>query len=417
MTGYSSYMLTAATALLAGALLAGCATNLSNTSSAKRPPLTTGASSNSAAPVTPGQRVKLNDRPYSNPEDVSFEQSTTRRSETGLDASLIGLYGELASNAPKPPANPDGARNIVQVTTASEGAVFDPAIDPTGSRMAFSSTMHSTSADIYLQSTTGSTITQLTDDPGDDVMPAFSPDGQYVSFASNRSGNWNIYYTPTSGGRPVQLTFENEHELHPSWSPDGTMIAYCRYGQQSGRWEIWTVDIENPSVRRFLVYGMFPEWNPDVARNKMLFQRPRQRGSRYHGVWTINYVDGEAKQPTEIVSAANAAAINPSWSPDGNRIVFVTVLDPEAEPAARPGLCDVWVVSIDGTNRTNLTSGNSANYQPTWASDGNVYFVSDRSGVDNIWSVAAGFNGNSPDMRPSNMVNVDPNMQQPNDQP
>lgn len=370
----------------------------------------------SSGTVTAGQRVKLNDRSSGAPENITFARSNTRSADYRLDASLIGLYGELVSNAPRPLTNTDGARNIVQVTTAAEGAVFDPSIDPAGTLMAFSSTMHSTAADIYLQATTGSTITQLTDDPGDDVMPTFSPDGQSVAFASNRAGNWNIYYQPTTGGRPVQLTFDNEHELHPSWSPDGSMIAYCRFGQQSGRWEIWTVEIENPSVRRFLVYGMFPEWNPDIARNKLLFQRPRQRGSRFHSVWTVNYVNGEATQPTEIVSAANAATINPSWAPDGSHIVFVTVLDPEVEPAARPGQCDIWVVSIDGTNRINLTNGNSANYQPAWAADGNVYFVSDRSGVDNIWSVSAGATAASPEPR-SNMATVDPQSQHPNDQP
>ena len=39
----------------------------------------------------------------------------------------------------------------------------------------------------------GAAVTQLTKDPANDVMPAISPDGQWVAFASDRSGNWDIY--------------------------------------------------------------------------------------------------------------------------------------------------------------------------------------------------------------------------------
>ena len=131
---------------------------------------------------------------------------------------------------------------------------------------------------------------------------------------------------------------------------------------------------------------MFPQWCPDPTKSKILFQRAKQRGSRDYSVWTIDYVNGQAMHPTEIVSAANAALINPAWSPDGSRVVFAAVIDPEKSPQDRPVQSDLWVVNIDGSQRTNLTNGQFANFQPAWAGD-NVYFVSDRSGVDNVWSV------------------------------
>lgn len=302
---------------------------------------------------------------------------------------LIGIYGELGGSSPNAGSPFDGGSNLAQLSFATEGSCVDPDVDRTGAWLAFSSTMHRKTSDIYIKSVHGETLTQITSDPADDVMPSFSPDGKTIAFASNRSGNWDIYTTTIDGKQTVQITSDTDEELHPTWSPDGRKIAYCKLGSQSSRWEIWVVDLANTGVRDFLGYGVFPHWCPDVARNKILFQRARQRGSRDYSIWTVDYVDGQAMYPTEIASAANAALINPAWSSDGNRIVFVAVVDPELSGDERPAQSDLWLVNLDGTGRTSLTSGQFANFQPVWAGDGAVYFVSDRSGSDNVWAVTA----------------------------
>ncbi|MHC4082330.1 MAG: TolB family protein [Planctomycetota bacterium] len=309
---------------------------------------------------------------------------------SGKTASgLVGLYGELQSEWTSSGGRYDGSSNVAQITFATEGACSDPDVDASGERMLFASTQHSQTSDIYMKSTRGRTLTQLTTDPADDIMPVFHPAGHRIAFASNRAGNWDIYVMSTDGGQPMKLTDERDHELHPSWSPDGRRLIYCKLGSKSGRWEMWVVDTENSGVRRFLDYGLFPQWCPDVARSKILFQRARQRGSRYFSVWTIDYVNADAVHPTEIVSAGNAAVINPGWSADGGRIVFVTVVEPEenSDEDESIGQSDIWIVNLDGSGRTNLTNGRYANYQPVWSGDGRVYFVSNRTGVDNIWAV------------------------------
>ena len=148
-------------------------------------------------------------------------------------------------------------------------------------------------------------------------------------------------------------------------------------------------DLGRPGVQRFLTYGLFPEWSPDQHHSRMAFQRPRQRGSRYHSVWTLDMRNGEATNISEVVSAGNAGAMHPSWSPDGRSLVFITVVEPDPEPGVRPEVSDVWSIDADGRNRRNLTQGRYSNLQPSWGSDGRVYFVSDRSGVENVWSVRA----------------------------
>lgn len=406
-------------ASIAVAVLAGCASSSKVKVAQNAPPTAPVAKS---APVANPQ---ANRAPESTAKPVAFSGATagapkqaavlvenkSAPSPGSRSTAIIGLYGELIADNPEAGTEFDGGINLGQITTATEGSCVDPDVDRTGTKVAFSSTMHRKTADIYVKAVTGKTITQVTNDPADDVMPAFGPDGRSIAFASNRGGNWDVFITTTDGGHPVQLTTDSDHELAPSWSPDGRMIAYCKFGSQSSRWEMWAVDVNNPGVRHFLDYGVFPQWCPDVARNKILFQRAKQRGSRDYSVWTVDYINGQAMYPTEIISAANAALINPSWSPDGARIVFVAVIDPQNAPADRPVQSDLWVVNLDGSNRTSLTNGQFANFQPAWASDGTVYFVSDRSGLDNIWAVRTRGDEPAPSVAPETVANVDANSQ------
>lgn len=319
---------------------------------------------------------------------VAFAPGTQSDGPSAPRSAAFSVYGERTFQPDGAIGFGDGSSNVSQVTGATDGHAFDPAVDPTGKWLAFASTQHRRTSDIYLQPIGGSTLTQLTNDPAEDMMPCFSPDGKWVAFTSNRAGNFDIYIVPVTGGQPRVITDDPADEVHPSWSPDGKRLVFSRFADQSQRWELWTVEVANPGVRSFLDYGFLPEWSPDPAVNKIVFQRARERGSRLHSIWTIDVIDGQGRNPTEIISAANAALVNPTWSADGRRIVFAAVIDPRQEASSPPAQSELWLVNLDGTGRTALTRGESADFQPVWGPDGRVYFVSNRSGNDNIWAVS-----------------------------
>lgn len=281
----------------------------------------------------------------------------------------------------------DEVDNLHQVSFAQDGADFDPDVSPDGRFLVFASTQHSHTPSLYIKSINGRTLSKLTNDPSSSVMPTFSPDGQRVAFASDRNGWWDVYVMSTSGGQPIQITADPSHQLHPTWSPDGRRLAYCRLNPVSGRWELWVVDVANPSVNRFIGHGMLPSWNP--INDKIAFQRPRERGARLFSIWTIDYIEGEGRNPTEIVSDPGVAYINPSWSADGTRLVFAAIRDHGAEhvESARPVASELWMVRVDGLELARLAGSPFVNLMPTWGPDGRVYFVSDRGGADNIWSL------------------------------
>jgi TolB protein len=300
---------------------------------------------------------------------------------------MTGLYGELGGASSVGSGTlVDGQGNLIQVTAASDGSCFHPDIDRTGRLMVYASTEHSERSNLYVRAVDGRTQRQITMDPADDEMPVFSPDGGRVAFASNRHGQWDIFVTGVDGGPAMRLTESSDHEIHPSWSPDGQRLAYCRLASHNGRWEIWMVDFTS-NVHQFLAYGLFPRWNPDPALDRIVYQRARERGSRLFSIWTLDLVDGEATNKTEIVSASNAAVVHPAWSPDGRRIAFGTIVDPDEHGDDRPTFSDIWIVNADGTGRVNLTNGESLNLFPVWSVDGVIYFLSDRTGNDNIWAM------------------------------
>ncbi|MBI1762960.1 MAG: protein kinase [Acidobacteria bacterium] len=69
-------------------------------------------------------------------------------------------------------------------------------------------------------------LSQLTFDPGLQGEPTWSPDGRFIAYSSNRSGNFDIWLQQVGGGNPVQVTKDPAHDWQPEFSPDGSRIAF-----------------------------------------------------------------------------------------------------------------------------------------------------------------------------------------------
>jgi TolB protein len=314
------------------------------------------------------------------PQWINEPQSSTPA------AKAVNVYGEF-DGVRRGPVRAVGESGFQQHTFVDEGEDSDVTVDPAGKWLAFTSTRHNTSGDIYLQRVDGTSVTQLTNDPARDAFPAFSPDGKWIAFSSTRAGNWQIYRMDLDGREVVQVTSGPMQAIHPSFSPDGTRLVYSALGPRSGQWELWTVNLLS-GERRQVGYGLFPSWSPDQSVDRIAYQKPRQRGSRWFSLWTMELVNGEGRRNTEVAVSSNAAIVAPCWSPDGHKLAFTTVVQPTGSTAkAAAGQQDVWTVDADGANKHRLTDGNGTNLQPAWAADNRVYFVSNRGGNESIWSV------------------------------
>lgn len=287
--------------------------------------------------------------------------------------------------------------DVTRVTFADEGADFDPCVSSDGSRLVYASTQHRATSDIYLKRTDSRVVTQLTNDPADDAMPAISPDGTKVAFASNRAGNWDIYIMPITGagggGKAVQVTSDDADEMQPSWSPDGKHLVYSR-GNADGRWEMWVSKAGNNAAAQFIGYGMSPRWCPvagtgEEGADKILFQQARERGRRSFSLWTLDYISGKTSNVTEVDGGSALALLNPAWSHDGRWITFAQadLSDPANSNVTKPGRTSIWMVSVHGEGKVRLTSDRGLALSPVWAGDDTLYYISDRAGIDNVWSL------------------------------
>jgi Tol biopolymer transport system component len=333
------------------------------------------------------------------PEPAYTKPVDTTKAGPNLAANM---YGRLMDTEIPQRAEETGHQtsNSRQVTFTGEGSDFDPIVSKDGRYLIYASTQHSKTADIYIKQVNSRVLTRLTTDPGQDVMPSLSPDGTRIAFASNRSGNWDIWVMPVTGGKAIQVSMDHAHELHPSWSPDGSHLVFSRLGTSSGQWELWVSDPYDAMSSQFIGYGLFPEWSPVAGTgingsDKILFQRSRERGGRTFGVWTMDYnlTTNQAGHETQIVSDPDLAYINPSFSPDGMWVTYAAVPNPEKWIGSgtdfSPPSASVWMIGMDGRGEMPLTQGNTVDLMPAWSPDGKVFFVSNRTGHENLWSVDA----------------------------
>src|SRR6185436_16814166 len=86
--------------------------------------------------------------------------------------------------------------------------------------------------DLYTLPITGGKATRITDGPGFDAQPRFSPDGKTIVFASDRSGGENLWFVNADGKNPRALTRGDKNQyVSPVWAPDGSGIVVSRATQ------------------------------------------------------------------------------------------------------------------------------------------------------------------------------------------
>jgi len=168
----------------------------------------------------------------------------------------------------------------------------------------------------------------------DDQNPAWSPDGQWIVFQSQRSGNWDIYKIRPDGTGLTRLTSDAADDWQPNWSPVGDRIIF--QSKRTGYWDSWTMNPDSTDLRNITddyTEGTDPCWSPDEM---FVVYSSGRNDAVEPELWIVNTETQLPAVPTRITDN-NAYDGAPSWSPDGKKVAF---------ESNRKGNLDIWILEL-----------------------------------------------------------------------
>ena len=220
---------------------------------------------------------------------------------------------------------------------------IEPSFSPDRSEIVFAS-----GGDIWSVSAKGGEARLLVSNPSTEGRPLLSPDGKQLAFISNRTGNGDIYVLTLASGELKRLTYDDGNDQLDSWSRDGKWLYFTSSAHDIG--------------------GM-----DDVYR-----------------------MSADGGTPMAIAADRYATEYWGAPSPDG-KTVAITARGTTSSQWWRKGHShldesEIWLVTpgpVPAYRRLSEGNGGGKDLWAMWSADGQtIYFMSDRSGAENIWKRA-----------------------------
>jgi CHAT domain-containing protein/Flp pilus assembly protein TadD len=233
---------------------------------------------------------------------------------------------------------------------------------------------------------------QVTTNPGDDFAPSVAPDGSFLIYVSDRSGNLDLWKKDLGKGiLPLdrRLTSHTSEDNSPAISPDGKRVVFISHRRDT-KGDVYMLDLsgevkgeeEDKAVR--LTNGDFadndPAWSAD---QKFVYYTSIDESSGELRIFRVDVKSQKREAVTNIIG------LNPNMSSDGLHMAFIS----------RGKTSGIWAMDLKTKNLIQLTDGKNIEASPRWSSDNKkVFFARYQDDTDkdgkitindrpNLWSV------------------------------
>jgi len=231
--------------------------------------------------------------------------------------------------------------------------------------------------EIYSASVNGENIVRLTDNPARDWWPVFNPDRDLIAFTSTRSISSHIYVMNTDGSSVEKITSVpvagyNNYGIGFCWSYDGYSLYYSYYDT------LYRIDADGSNLTAIAEApeGMhFRECTASPLGDKLVVVA--QGRSVFTNTLYIMNVDGSYMEA--LVEDLPGTLGHPDFSPDGQAIVYYYDVSEYESAGVRLFDSHIFAINIDGTINADLSTDKTPgtnDLDPVWSPDGaRIIFV------------------------------------------
>ncbi len=184
--------------------------------------------------------------------------------------------------------------------------------------------------DLWKVNRNGGDAIRLTTDEGEESLPHFSPDEQWIAFTGQYDGNTDVYVIPAEGGTPKRLTWHPGGDFVQGWTPEGEVVfRSSREGFPTQLNKLYKVSLDGGLPKALdIPRAAFGEISPDgkyIAYVPITFWDPEWRNYRGGQAMPIWIVDMKTKELIRTPQPDNERHLDPVWF--GNQVFYLSERD------------------------------------------------------------------------------------------